>query len=46
MRITGTLSIQTDGHGAYEATIDEEYDRVEDAVADLASRLNAELAEE
>ena len=45
MRIKGTLSIETDGEGAYEATVDEEYDSVESAVAELAYRLYDELAE-
>lgn len=45
MRIKGSINIETDGEGAYEATVDEEYDRVEDAVTDLVSRLNTALAE-
>ena len=44
MKITGKLEIDTHGDGAYEATVDDEYESVQAAVDELVRRLNETLA--
>ena len=45
MKIKGKLEIETDGQGAYEATVDGEFDDIWAVVAELGARIAAELAE-